>query len=235
MRSKLHRDCSVSSPRNKMDLRHIKCVVFDYGFTLSSGYYFNLSPPGVADWEKRLQRVIFRGKDDTVTGPWMRGEISLADIADLMAQEVGLGVEEILGYLRRGCTDLGFNEAVYAFARRVQSSSLRSALVTVNMDVFTDVVVPSHSLDDLFDVIVNSADVGSCDKTVLWPMAFDALGCGVSYRDSLLIEDGEKNPAAFRKQGGVAHQYLGEEAFCDWLDGVDFGEDEWVASPGTNS
>jgi FMN phosphatase YigB (HAD superfamily) len=218
----------------KMDLSHIRCVVFDYGFTLSSGFYFNVSPPGVTDWEERLQKTVFRGNDDTITDPWMRGEIGLAEIAGLLTREIGLGTEEILWYLRRGCTDLGFNEEVYQFARWVRSNSLKSVLVTANMDVFSDVVVPSHGLDDLFDVIVNSADVGTCDKTVLWSLAFNALGCGISYRDSLLIEDGEKNPAAFRKLGGVAHQYLGEGEFRGWLDGADFGENGSVEASGAD-
>ena len=219
----------------KMDLSHIRCVVFDYGFSLSSGLYFNVSPPGMTDWEERVQRAVFRGNDDTITGPWMRGEIGLVEIAGLLAREIGLDAEEVLWYLRQGCTDLGFNEAVYEFARRVHCSPLKSALVTANMDVFSDVVVPSHGLDDLFDVIVNSADVGTCDKTVLWPLAFNSLGCGISYRDSLLIEDGEKNPAAFRKLGGMAHQYLGEGEFCGWLDGVDFGENGSVAPSSASS
>jgi hypothetical protein len=191
---------------------------------LSSGYYFNVSPPGVSDWTDLVQRVIFR-KDD-ITQPWMRGEIGLADVAAVLADETGIEPLEILGYLRQGCTNLGFNEAVYRFARWVQTSPLKSALVTVNMDVFSDIIVPSHGLDRLFDVIVNSADVGTCDKSILWPMAFHTLGDGIAYHHALLIEDGEANPAKFQEHGRVAYQYRGDPAFHDWLCNVDFGEGE---------
>ena len=206
----------------KTDLRHIRCIVFDYGFTLSSGLYFNVSPPEVPEWPDLVQRVIF-GRDD-ITHPWMCGEIGLGDIATLLADETGMETEAVLGYLRHGCMDLGFNEAVYEFACWVRSTPLKSALVTGNMDVFSDVIVPSHRLDGLFDVIVNSADVGTCDKTLLWPIAFQSVGNGISYSHSLLIEDGEGNPTAFRKRGGIAHQYIGDAEFGEWLQDVHFGE-----------
>jgi hypothetical protein len=205
----------------KPDLSYIRCVMFDYGFTLSSGLYFNVSPPGVPEWPDLVQRVVF-GRDD-ITQPWMRGEIGLNDVAAVLAQETGLGSEELVGFLHQGCTDLGFNEGVYRFADWVRSSPLQSALVTVNMDVFSDVVVPSHGLDALFDVIVNSADVGTCDKTILWQVAFESLGSGVSYRDSLLVDDREEYAEAFRGLGGVAHRYLGDENLAQWLRETPFG------------
>lgn len=203
------------------DLSNVRCVVFDYGFTLSSELYFTAVPPAVPQWRELIQRLIF--DHDDITGPWMCGEIGLDDIAAILAPEMAMTKDDVLGYLRRGCTDLGFNAAVIDFARRVQSGPLKSALVTANMDVFSDVVVPSHGLDRLFDVIVNSADVGTCNKSVLWRVAFAALGAGISYHNSLLIEDGAANPATFRAQGGVAHQYVGDQVFRDWLRSVDFG------------
>ena len=70
----------------------------------------------------------------------------------------------------------------------------------------------------------NSAEAGTCDKTILWPMAFESLGSHISYGNSLLIEDGEKHPAEFRNSGGVAYQYNNDQAFYHWLRDVDFGE-----------
>ena len=71
---------------------------------------------------------------------------------------------------------------------------------------------------------MNSADVGTYDKTLLWPMAFQSVGNGISYPNSLLIEDGEGNPAEFRKRGGIAYPYLGDAEFGEWLQDVHFGE-----------
>ena len=57
-----------------------------------------------------------------------------------------------------GCKDLDFNEAVLNFALAQRSQGRRTAIVTANMDVFSDVVVPAHRLDEKFDVIINSSD-----------------------------------------------------------------------------
>ena len=124
----------------------------------------------------------------------------------------------------RGCTNLGFNDAVHGFANWVRSTKMRSVLVTANMDVFSEVIVKSHGLNRLFDVIVNSADVGTYDKTILWPMAFELVGSGISYSNSLLIEDDQKNTTTFLEQGGIAYQYIGEREFSEWLHDVDFGK-----------
>lgn len=85
------------------------------------------------------------------------------------------------------------------------------------MDVFTDIVVPSHNLADLFDVIINSADHDTLDKSILWQIAFDRLGEGIGYSDSLLIEDGTKHPTLFRRLGGHAYQYTTDIDLEHWL------------------
>lgn len=100
---------------------------------------------------------------------------------------------------------------------------MKTALVTVNGDVFSDVIIQDQGLAGIFDVIVNSADHGCSDKLRLWPIAFAALGADISYADALLIEDGERNPARFRLQGGLAHQYCGDETLRTWLHSADFG------------
>jgi hypothetical protein len=85
------------------------------------------------------------------------------------------------------------------------------------MDVFTRVVVPSHRLDTIFDVILNSADYGELRKDRLWPIAFEMLGRGIGYHNSLLIEDGPQEPALFRANGGDAYQYEDDDRFRAWL------------------
>ena len=83
----------------KTDLSHIHCIVFDYGFTLSSGYYFNVAPPGVTNWPALIQEVVFSRE---LTQRWMRGEIGLRDVAELLAHETGMDASVLLKYLRQG-------------------------------------------------------------------------------------------------------------------------------------
>lgn len=194
-------------------------MIFDYGFTLSSALYFQLAPPSCPDWPDLIQTLIFR--DAAVMDAWFRGVLRLKDLADRMADATRLPSSEVLNYLRLGCAQLALNHAPLALAQQVRASSLRSALVTLNGDIFSDMVVRSQGLDTLFDVIVNSADVGQCNKAQLWPLVFRALGDDIGYHNTLLIEDNATQIALFRDLGGVAYQYQGDAALHAWLSGTE--------------
>ena len=193
----------------------IRCVVFDYGFTLSSAYYFNVTPPECPRWHALIQAHIF-GRPALVD-EWMAGRHTLADMARRLAPHVGMEVPEIVRAMEAGCRRLAFNRAVLDFALAQRPAGRKTALVTGNMDVFNSVVVPAHGLDRVFDVILNTYDYGELDKRVLWPIAFKRLGPGIGYANSLLIEDSPNAVEQFRAAGGYAYRYRGDESFLDWL------------------
>jgi len=117
--------------------------------------------------------------------------------------------------LDAGCANLQLNPAVWRFAQAQRTQGRHTALVTVNMDVFTRVVVPAHGFDRVFDVVVNSADYGTEDKNALCEIAFGQLD-DCTFEDSLLIDDMPKCLDAFRARGGMAHQYTTDAAFAEW-------------------
>ncbi len=194
-----------------MDTARIDCVVFDFGFTLSSDPYFKELDPGAFDL---VQQHLF--DDKALMERWMNGELSSRDICNYLSGPVGLPAEEILDSLRGGCSRLLFNDAVWNCAVEQRGAGRKTTLVTANMDVFTEVIVPKHGLADIFDAIVSSSDHGTVDKEVLWSAAYDALGGGYEYKNSLLIEDSLQQVEIFRRLGGQAYQYTGEEAFLKW-------------------
>ena len=198
-----------------IDPGQIKCVVFDFGFTLSPDYYFKISPPGCPQWHEVIQKYIFG--EPSIVVPWMKGELTGLDIAGMVSTHFPLDIPTIAATMEKGCQHLNFNPAVWDFSVAQKAAGRKTALVTDNMDVFTKVVVPAHGLDQLFDVILNSSDFHEIGKDVLWPIAFERLGGGIGYANSLLIEDGETEPAMFRALGGYAHQYLNDEQFLVWL------------------
>jgi hypothetical protein len=152
----------------------------------------------------------------------MVGALTTQDIARIISKYVDMDVASIVRTMEEGCKHLSFNEAVFNFAVAQRSEGRKTALVTANMDVFTNVVVPSHGLDRIFDVILNTSDYKELRKEVLWPIAFELLGDGIHYENSLLVEDGEKEPALFRKHGGYAYQYRTDEEFAQWIRAVGF-------------
>lgn len=198
-----------------IDLTTIRCVVFDFGFTLSSDLYFTLAPPGYPHWHDVIQQRIFA--QPPIVRAWMKGELGLLDIARIVAEQVDLPVPAIVATMECGCMNMRMNPAVWEFACAQRAQGRKTALVTANMDVFTAVVVPAHRLDTVFDVILNTADYGELHKPVLWDRAFEMLGEGIGYADSLLVEDGPQEPALFRARGGIAYQYTDDASFRDWL------------------
>lgn len=193
----------------------IECVVFDFGFTLSSDLYFKKAPPECPDWQPLIQKHIFSNHD--LIDLWMSAVVTLRDIAEELAPIVDMEVPRVVEFLKLGCEDLNFNEAVLMFAIAQRERGRKTAIVTNNMDVFTEIVRPCHNLDDKFDIVINSFDYHEIDKSVLWAKAFELLGNGIGYSQSLLIEDGEKNVAKFRRNGGYAYQYKNDECFLTWL------------------
>jgi hypothetical protein len=203
-----------------IDPGQIKCVVFDFGFTLSPDYYFNVTPPGFPQWHEVIQKEIF-GTPSLVI-PWMKGELTSLDIAGVLSKHIPMDIPMILTTMEEGCRHMSFNPAVWDFAVVQKAAGRKTALVTDNMDVFTKVVVPAHGLDRLFDVIINSSDFHEIGKELLWPIAFERLGSGIGFTNSLLIEDGETEPTLFRSLGGSAYQYSNDEAFLKWLSSMNW-------------
>lgn len=203
-----------------IDPRRIRCVIFDYGFTLSPDFYFKVIPPGVPQWHDIIQEHIFG--DSSITIPWMKGEISSREVAGVIGRYIPLDTDMILATMEKGCEALSINAEVWLFAMRQKITGRKIALVTDNMDVFTKVVVPAHKLDRIFDAIVNSADEHELDKEALWPIAFERLDEGIDYGNSLLIEDGETEPEKFRQLGGTAHEYKDEKSFSKWVKTIDW-------------
>jgi len=192
----------------------VRCIVFDFGFTLSSEPYFKtLGPEAVT----RISALVFGDNLIRWADPWMRGELSSRDVARYLAQHTPYAVEELLDALRQGCSNMTFNPAVWDLAVRQRGLGRKLALVTGNMDVFTETIVPAHGLDEVFHAIVNSADYGTLDKAILWQQAFDLIGEWCAFGNSLLIEDSRTNVERFRALGGRAYQYTDDANLRAWL------------------
>jgi hypothetical protein len=77
-----------------LDLAAIRCVMFDFGFTLSSDLYFTLAPPLYPQWRDVIQQHVFEQR--SIVNAWMRGELSLQDIAQIVAQQITLPLPVIV-------------------------------------------------------------------------------------------------------------------------------------------
>lgn len=197
-----------------MNWNEIKSVIFDFDGTLCRDRYFK--PLGQAALDA-IGRLVFGESSEQWADRWMHGEISSVDVVSYLSTHLAQSPEAILFALRKGCMELAFNPEVLRCAAAQRRAGRKTALVTANMDIFTDVVVPAHALDTLFDVVLNTADHRTLDKHVLWRAAFDSFGPGYSFNSSLLIEDNPKMTTLFNTLRGHAYQYHSDDRLRAWL------------------
>jgi FMN phosphatase YigB (HAD superfamily) len=192
-----------------------KCIVFDYANTLSSDLFFQACHTGYPAWRTLFEKHVF--SDPRNLTDWCKGMLTRNDIARLISRHSGMPLATVLTEMNNSCKNLHFNPAVRQFAEAQRIVGRKTALVTINIDVFSDFIVPFYQLDGLFDVIVNSSDYGTDDKLVLWQIAFEQLGDGITYENSLLIDDSLKWTTAFENRGGNAYLFRNDREFETWL------------------
>jgi phosphoserine phosphatase len=196
-------------------MRKIETIVVDYAGTLSNGRYFHCAPAECPDLGRVASEVLF-APDSALFDPWMEDRLCARDIATAIAPLVHRSAAIVERCMRERCRGLPLNAGVVEFVQTQRRLGRRAALVTVNVDLFTEIVVPDQHLDLLFDVIVNSADYGTLDKRNLWPIAFEELGGG--YATAFAIDDSLRNVRWFTELGGFAYCYTGDDALRSWLD-----------------
>jgi len=145
----------------------IRAVIIDFGFTLSSDYYFRELGLQYTD---RIAQFVF-SRDSEFGRRWMGGLISSHEVSKRLSDCLGLSADEIQSALARGCSRMSFNQSVWNFARTQRADGRNLALVTGNADIFREVIVPSHGLDREFDSIVCCSDFG-----VELPLKHSSLG-----------------------------------------------------------
>jgi len=199
-----------------IDPKHINSVIFDFSGTLCSGRYF--APLG-QDALDAIGQLVFGDSSPQWADPWIKGDLTSHDIVSYLSEHLPHSEDEILSALREGCSNMTFNPVVYDFALQQREAGRKTALVTANMDCFTNVVVPAHDLDNVFDLVLNTADHQTLDKSILWRKALETFGSDYSFSTALLIDD---RPGVFESLGGYAYRYDGDEAFQEWLENAGF-------------
>ena len=205
-----------------IDPVQIDSIIFDFAGTLCFGRYFE--PLGQESLDA-IGALIFGDSSPRWATPWMKGDLTSHDIASYLSEHLTHSGEEILSALRHGCSNMTFNPVVHGFALEQRKAGRKTALVTANMDVFSEVVVPAHELHSVFDLVLNTSDHRTLDKSILWRKALGTFGPEFSFATSVLIDDSPRMISRFRSLGGHAYQYEGDPAFQAWLDDTGFTEE----------
>jgi phosphoglycolate phosphatase-like HAD superfamily hydrolase len=187
----------------------IKFILWDFGDTLADENWMLAPMAETPDWPKLYcERV--RGA--ALGRLWNTGGVSTRSVAAELATPLGVEIDAVIAHMDMCSRQVHFFSKVMAL---VDERSTLQAIVTVNPEIFTRVVVPEYQLDRRVDLIVTSWEQGTEDKVSLCEFAITQLGITVPLTEGLLVDNRADAIDAWRAKGGVAYHFRGEKAFCE--------------------
>jgi putative hydrolase of the HAD superfamily len=190
----------------------IEAVLFDFGGVFTRSPFDALQAACVdlgIDPEVGL-RVVFGSYHEDTDHPWHRverGELSLEGYRDEARAEAaasGFDIDPIrvLAALGSGGSDGGvIRNDVVEVVRAVRAGGRRTALVTNNALELRDLWRPLLPLDELFDTVVDSSEVGIRKPTArIYELTLELLG-DISPEAAVFLDDAEGNIAGAERVG----------------------------------
>jgi phosphoglycolate phosphatase-like HAD superfamily hydrolase len=183
----------------------IRAILWDFGGTLADESWMHVAMAGDEAWAELYRDVL---DTDDLVRRWEEGEATTADVVEALAMRSGKGRGAILTHMHACCRNLRFYPKVMDLVAR---TALPQALVTINPDIFSEVVAPHYELARRFDVIVTSWQEGLTNKAVLCEIARLWLDPSLTAAECLLIDNLAANIDAWRARGGQGLQFTGED------------------------
>ena len=184
----------------------VQAVLFDFGGVFMASPFSAVRAFGtrLGIAPERAIETIFGIYDTDTDHPWHRlerGELSLiaAREAILEINDVGQRIDlfEALGELR----DATVRPDVVQVARDARALGVKTAVVTNNVREFSHGWRAMLPVDELFDVVVDSAHVGVRKPDPrIFQLALEQLG-GIDPRDAVFLDDFPGNVAAAERLG----------------------------------
>jgi hypothetical protein len=184
----------------------VRYLLWDFGDTLADQRWMWPNPEGVPGWTTRYQAL----PDSDLDERWNLGALTTSELMKVFASDIGATHESLMTHCDARCRDVQFYQHASAAAR---ARVLPQAIVTVNADLFTQLVVPNYQLDATFDTIVTSWQERTLDKARLCEIALERLG-GKDPAEGLLLDNIEANVDAWKALGGEAYLFRSDAAFA---------------------
>ncbi len=181
-------------------------LLWDFGDTLVDERWMHAAPAGCPGWTAAWHAVMA----EHARG-WNVGSIGMPEVFEALADRTGLAPSAVASHARSCCERVAFHPAAWSAARERRRPQ---AIVTVNPDLFAELVVPAHGLDDVFDVLVTSCAEGTDDKVVLCERALERLGFEGPRSEALLIDNRADLVAAWEATGGAGYTFTGDDRFA---------------------
>jgi FMN phosphatase YigB (HAD superfamily) len=196
---------------------NLSAVFFDFDGVLCTDRFFAALKPEYLHVQGWISQHIFGG--EKYGDRWMRGELNYRQVNRVIADATGISNDLLDKILIAGVAQMKVNTALIQLAENLKQKDIKVALVTNNMDVFSEITVPAKKLDKTFPVIINSYQYGLMkqDKNGrLFDIALNWLGLN-SFDDVLLVDDTPAYCEIFRNKGGQVYRYSNQADFLQWV------------------
>ncbi len=184
----------------------LQTILWDFGDTLADERWMLAPLPGAAGWPAAYRQII---DGDDLADRWNLGLATMAEVAEALALRLGVNPRRVIDHMRACSRDLVFFPRVMDLVKVIE---LPQAIVTVNCDVFSDVVVPAYSLNERFETIVTSWEEATLSKADLCDIAMARLPGATDRGACLLIDNKLANVLEWRARGGAAFCFEGADA-----------------------
>lgn len=201
--------------------RRFDAVLFDFGgvFTASPFGAFEVVARELGADPRTVLEIVFGSYELDTDHPWHRLERGELGLVEARAEIVALGAErgielDPLHVLARMSAGGGAREPLVARTRALRGEGYKTALVTNNAREFRSAWRNLLPLDELFDAVIDSSEVGvRKPNPAIFHRALAEVG-GIAPSRSIFLDDHPGNIAAARRLG---------------MQGVLVGEDPAVA------
>ena len=147
---------------------------------------------------------------------WDLGQVTSADVAKELAQALGCQANKILTHMQWCSRNITFYPRIMGLAANL---SVPQAIVTINSDIFSEVVVPAYDLTRRFSVVVASWQEGTVNKADLCEIAIERLPGAIEPRNCLLIDNKLENVEEWKQRRGVGLHFQDERSFFNQWEG----------------
>lgn len=138
-----------------------KAIFVDWDGTLSGSRFWQAWRDDAAELHKyrAIEQMVF-GRDKRMMNGWMLGKLSAEQVVESVASKTGLLSVELMGELKASCEKMEVLPGIVAAIQESRAAGHRVFVATDNMDTFSRWTRPALKLDEVFDGILNSADIG---------------------------------------------------------------------------
>jgi len=201
---------------------NIDAMFIDWNGTLSNSVFWEHLKKSDNETFTQIRNQLFNESCETVN-LWMMGKKNYEDIVDEISFTTGINASFILDELAISCRNIKLiSDEIISLVASIRGRGIKVVIATDNMDVFDKYTVPALGLNNIFDDILNSYNLGAfkseedADGNLLFFNNWLNKN-GIKIENTVLIDDSIKSKNFFENKGMRFMPINNEYSVIDYL------------------